>query len=162
MRKMIYWILALIVLPFLVFAGLSCATKAPATGLVDGRLRPCPNKPNCVSSEAEGTPAYIEPLAFDGPPEEAWPRLKTAVQDIGGRVEEESDTYLRATFRSRVFRFVDDLECRLDAENRVIHGRSASRVGYSDLGVNRKRVERLRARFEQEAGEPGAANPEKD
>ena len=61
-----------------------------------------------------------------------------------------------------MFRFVDDLECRLDAENRVIHVRSASRVGYSDLGVNRKRVERLRARFGQEVGEPGAANPEEE
>jgi len=65
----------------------------------------------------------------------------------GGRIEEVDDSFLHATFRSSLFRFVDDVSCRLDDENNRIHIRSASRVGYSDFGVNRKRVEQLRKQF---------------
>jgi len=55
-----------------------------------------------------------------------------------------SDDYLHAEFTSAIFRFVDDVECLIDAANQTIHIRSASRVGYWDLGANRRRVERLR------------------
>jgi uncharacterized protein (DUF1499 family) len=103
-----------------------------------------------VSSEVAGVRSHVAPLVFGGTPDAAWARLKEAVKAIGGRIEEENETYLRATFRSRVFRFVDDLECRLASEDGVIHVRSASRVGYSDLGVNRRRVEHLRKRFKNE------------
>jgi uncharacterized protein (DUF1499 family) len=82
-------------------------------------------------------------------PEEAWKRLREAIQTLGGTIEEERDGYLRAIVTSRVFRFVDDLECRMVVAVGVIHVRSASRVGYWDLGVNRKRVEALREMFEQ-------------
>jgi len=147
MKKMMYGLLAVCVCSLL-FGALSCATRRqPTVGLVGERLRPCPGSPNCVSSEEEGIPSWIEPLAFEDEPEIAWGRVGGAVRDIGGKVQEDSDGYLWATFTSLVFRFVDDLELRMDAEARVIHVRSASRVGYSDLGVNRKRVEKLRAKF---------------
>ena len=144
---MIYIILILLALPFLLLGLLSITAKVPETGLVDGQLRPCPNSPNCVSSEEEKGRAYIKPLDYDSTAAEAWDRLKNAVQAIGGRIEADQDHYLRATFRTAIYRFVDDLECRLDPDNNVIHLRSASRAGHSDLGVNRKRVERLRERF---------------
>jgi uncharacterized protein (DUF1499 family) len=68
---------------------------------------------------------------------------------MGGKIQEERDGYLWAMFTSRVFRFVDDVEFRMVPTDGLIHVRSGSRVGYSDLGVNRRRVEKLRARFNQ-------------
>lgn len=126
----------------------SCSSQAPNTiGLKDGKLRPCPDTPNCVSSEHHDKKSYVQPLIFQGTPEIAWQALNTAVTDIGGKIEQNDYPYLWATFQSRIFRFVDDLECRMDGANQAIHLRSASRVGYSDLGVNKRRVEKLRSRF---------------
>jgi len=129
---------------------ISCASQAPVTiGLRDEKLAPCPNKPNCVSSDHKGRTSGIEPLVFEGTPDTAWQKLKTAVINIGGKIEKDDSGYLWATFRSKIFRFVDDMEFRMDAQNNVIHLRSASRVGYSDLGVNRRRAEKLRSKFYQ-------------
>lgn len=66
---------------------------------------------------------------------------------MGGKIVLEDDFYLWATFNTRIFRFVDDLELRMDKENGVIHIRSSSQVGYSDMGANRRRIENFRARF---------------
>jgi len=120
----------------------------PEAGLVHGRLRPPSGKRNCVCSEI-GTPANaaIAPLMVRGEPIAAWVRMRTAVVEAGGRIEQETDGYLWATFRSRVLHFVDDVELRLDRPAGVIHIRSASRVGSYDWGVNRRRVEALRARL---------------
>ncbi len=127
----------------------SCASNPPKAGLVDGKLRPCPNSPNCVSSESDSPSSRVGPLTFQGPSEKALQDLKEAVQEMGGEIQEEHNGYLWATFTSRIFRFVDDVEFRMDAADRLIHVRSGSRVGYSDLGVNRRRVEKLRALFDQ-------------
>lgn len=135
---------------------LSCASNPPKTQLVDGRLRPCPESPNCVSSESDSASSRIEPLTFKDPPEKAWGDLKETIRDMGGEIQEEHDGYLWTTFTSRLFRFVDDVEFRMVSTDGIIHVRSASRVGYSDLGVNRRRVEKLRTLFnqkkDQEAG----------
>jgi uncharacterized protein (DUF1499 family) len=72
------------------------------------------------------------------------------VQGIGGTVEREEVDFLWAVFTSTVFRFVDDMEFRMDGATQTIHVRSASRIGYWDLGANRRRVETLRKRFAQE------------
>jgi uncharacterized protein (DUF1499 family) len=121
--------------------------KARETGLVNGKLRPCPGTPNCVLSEEKGGQSYIEPLKFEGDPLEKWAKVKAAALALGGHVEKESRGYLWATFRTSFWHFTDDLELRLDAGNRVIHVRSASRVGKGDMSMNRKRVEKLRAVF---------------
>jgi uncharacterized protein (DUF1499 family) len=145
------WAPAAILVALALWATVSCASqRRPKAGMADGRLKPCPDSPNCVCSEDRGGRSSIEPLAFVGSPADAWSRAKQALQDMGGKIQEEKDGYLWATFTSRIFRFVDDLEVRMDAANQVIHVRSASRVGYSDLGVNRKRVEALRVKFGQE------------
>ncbi|MBP1699934.1 MAG: hypothetical protein H6Q41_5122 [Deltaproteobacteria bacterium] len=68
---------------------------------------------------------------------------------MGGKIQKEQDGFLWATFTSRVFRFVDDVEFRMVSTAGMIYVRSGSRVGYSDLGVNRKRVEKLRTLFNQ-------------
>jgi uncharacterized protein (DUF1499 family) len=128
---------------------LSCASNPPKVQLVDGRLRPCPNSPNCVSSESDSTSSWIEPLSFQGRPEKAWGDLKETIRDMGGKIQEEHDGYLWATFTTRLFRFVDDVEFRMVSSDGIIHVRSGSKKGYSDLGVNRRRVEKLRTIFNQ-------------
>lgn len=111
-------------------------------------LKPCPNSPNCVSSLASSGGHAIAPLAYSESAEQAWARLKAVLSAMPRTtIVEQTDDYLRAECVSRLLRFVDDVECVLDAEKEVIHVRSASRVGYSDFGVNRKRVEALRAGF---------------
>lgn len=121
--------------------------KASGPSLKDGKLGPCPGTPNCVLSEEKGAPSYIEPFRVVGGAKEDWAKMKAAVIELGGSVEVDNGTYLWATFRSKFWRFVDDLELRLDEKEGVIHVRSASRVGKGDLGVNRKRVEALRVLF---------------
>ncbi len=112
------------------------AARAPA---------PCPDRPNCVSSMAQDPRHFIAPLAVDDDPERAFRRLGRLIQEMpGSRLIKYGDTYIHAECRTRWLRFIDDLECYLDRNAAVIHIRSASRLGYSDLGVNRRRVERLR------------------
>jgi uncharacterized protein (DUF1499 family) len=111
-------------------------------------LAPCPSKPNCVSSQARDATHQIAPIAFRGDPAQAMRRLRAVIEAMPRtRIVSASDTALRAEFTSRLFRFVDDVDCVVDAAAEVIQIRSASRVGYSDLGVNRKRVEAIRAAF---------------
>jgi uncharacterized protein (DUF1499 family) len=119
--------------------------QAPPLGLAAGHLRPCPASPNCVSSEAAESDAehYIKPLSIhDG---KAWAKMASAIEGLGGHIMANDGQYLHATFTSALFRYVDDVEARLDASERVIHLRSASRVGHSDLGVNHRRLESLRS-----------------
>ena len=139
----------LFVISGMLLSVLSCASNPPKVQLVDGKLRACPKSPNCVSSESDNASSRVEPLTFQGPPEKAWGNLKETIREMGGKIEEEHDGYLWATFTSRLFRFVDDVELRMVSSDSMIHVRSGSRVGYSDLGVNRRRVEKLRTLFNQ-------------
>ena len=129
-----------------------CNGARPATlGVRDGRLAPCPSSPNCVSSRAEDDVHRVAPFTFTGTAGAAIGRLAGIVRSLPrASVVAASETYLHAEFRSAVFRFVDDAEFYADESAGVIQVRSASRVGSSDLGVNRKRIEGIRARW----GEP--------
>lgn len=118
--------------------------------LIDGHLVACPDKPNCVSSEGSSGNSFVEPLEISGSIVSQWQALQEMILEMGGQIEEVDNHFLHATFRSRVFRFIDDVTCRLDNETNTIQIRSASRVGYSDFGVNRKRVEELRKRLRPE------------
>lgn len=118
-------------------------------GLKDGRAAPCPDTPNCVSSEEEGKPSYMPPLTFSVAPEAAWAAARKALAETDGTIRKEEGDYLSATYTSFLFRFVDDVELRMDRAKRVIHIRSASRLGKWDFGVNRRRVEKIRAAFER-------------
>jgi uncharacterized protein (DUF1499 family) len=126
----------------------------PRIGLADGKLLPCPDSPNCVSSQAFKPSQVVLPLSFGGV---SWPQakerlLKTLRSLKRCRIVTVGDDYIRAEFTSAVFRFVDDVEFLADHANKVIHIRSASRVGYSDLGVNRRRVEAIRSVMESDKG----------
>jgi uncharacterized protein (DUF1499 family) len=117
-------------------------------GVRDGRLKPPPRTPNAVSSQAGDEAHRVEPLRFEGDPALAFAPLRDLVAGWpGAAIVVESPDYLHAEFSTRWLRFVDDLELYLDASAKLIHVRSASRLGYSDLGANRRRVEAIRERF---------------
>lgn len=121
-------------------------------GIVDGRLAPCPSSPNCVSSQAESSKKYVDPLSYDGNTEDARDRLIKVIESMkNSEVQTVSDLYIHAVFRSALFKFADDVEFQITPEEKQIHVRSASRTGYSDLGVNRRRVEEIRKRFDTKA-----------
>lgn len=137
----------------------ACATEnaaAPASkesSTMPTSLAPCPSSPNCVSSEAADAKHRIAPLPFSGGPAAAMARLRAVIEAMPrARVVSANDQALHAEFTSLLFRFVDDVDCVVDPSAGVIQIRSASRTGYSDLGVNRKRVEQIRAAFETPAG----------
>lgn len=133
----------------------ACGGRPPAgLGLREGHLAACPDSPNCVSSQAGDEPHRIAPLAFAGDPEAAWERLRELLSTRpDATVVGAGPGYLRVEFRTRLG-FVDDGEFALDREAAVIHVRSASRLGYSDLGKNRARLEEVRGAFA--AGRPAA------
>lgn len=146
---------------FIAFATASgCASVLPeGLGVRDGKLTACPVTPNCVSSDETGPVHGVAPFRIKGDPVAAWNALQqTVAQESRTNVVLLKADYLHVEFKSLVFRFVDDVEFHLRPDQRVIAVRSASRVGKSDLGVNAKRVERIRAllieRDVVEAGPP--------
>lgn len=138
-------LLALAVATLFYYKALKSRSGA-APGLVSGRLTECPSSPNCICSEyPDDTAHYAAPIALVGEPGEQLAVVKAAIEAQGGEVVVVRSDYLAATFTSGFFGFVDDLEVRLDESARLLHLRSASRVGHSDLGANRKRVAALKA-----------------
>ena len=126
----------------------SAMTTPPTLGVTDGKLLPCPSSPNCVCSMDEDAGHAIAPLTFTGSAVDAFARAKAVSLAMPRtRLLEESPGYLRLEFTTLICRFKDDVEFTLDEQNSVIHVRSASRIGHSDLGVNRKRVEAIRKAF---------------
>jgi uncharacterized protein (DUF1499 family) len=127
----------------------SCSGTRPANlGAPNGRLAPCPSSPNCVSSQSRDPEHAIAALPYASSPAEAMAKLKKIVLAMPRtRIVTETPDYLHAEFTSAFFRFVDDVEFSLDEAARSINVRSASRLGRSDLGVNRKRVEEIRSKW---------------
>jgi uncharacterized protein (DUF1499 family) len=124
----------------------ACAGAPPTDlGVRGSRLAPCPASPNCVASDAREPDHAIAALPLAGPASEAWHAVRAAVAALPRtRIVTATDHYLHAECSSALFRFVDDLELQLLPEEGIIAVRSASRVGYGDMGVNRRRVEDLR------------------
>ena len=131
----------------------TCSGTRPANlGVTNGLLAPCPSSPNCVSSQARDPEHAVAALTFTASPAEAMEKLKRIIQTMPRtRIVTETPAYLHVEFTSAVMRFVDDVEFSLDESTRSINLRSASRLGKSDLGVNRKRAEKIRSKW---LGEP--------
>jgi len=131
--------------------GLFTGRPPDSIGMTGGRLAPCKSTPNCVGSQADRATDpghYVDPIRFKRSPEAAWKALKQIVRGSErATIVREEDGYLYATFSSKLMGFVDETEFLLDSGGGVIHVRSAARLGYSDLGVNRKRVEAIRAKL---------------
>lgn len=118
-------------------------TRPDNLGVKDGRFIACKPTPNCVSSQADPADKehYIAPIVYRG----TMDALHRAVQSMERAtvIKEEGD-YLYAEYKSALMGFVDDVELLLDEKAQLVHVRSASRLGRSDFGVNRKRIEELR------------------
>ena len=125
----------------------SCSGKRPSNiGVSDAGIAPCPSSPNCVSSDANDNTHQVAPFQIAVAPAEAWQAVRKIVSEMPRtRIVRETADYLHAECRSALFGFVDDLELHLRPTDGIIAVRSASRLGYSDFGVNRRRIERLRA-----------------
>lgn len=120
-------------------------------GVNNNKLALCPETPNCVSSQTESKAHYIQPIEFMGTQEEAYNRITQIIEsEKRTKVIVLEKNYIRSEFTSALFRFVDDVEFYFPEKQTgktIIHVRSASRVGYSDFGANRKRIERIRSKF---------------
>ncbi|MSR63532.1 MAG: DUF1499 domain-containing protein [Planctomycetes bacterium] len=134
-----------------VVACVGCAGIRPTKlGVDGGRLSPCPSSPNCVNSQAQAEldEHFVAALSVEGDPARAWSAAVRAAKALPrASVVEERDGYLWLEIRSRVFGFADDLELALDAAHQRVEVRSCSRLGHSNLGVNRARVEALRGAY---------------
>jgi len=143
--KFIPVVLLLLVVAYL--AGLSFTTRNNRLKAENPRqLSPCPDTPNCVSSLSTQAKHAIDALALiDNDSPLSWNTLTDAIVRDGGEILVNDGQYLHAVFTSSVFRFKDDFEAKLN--DKQIEVRSASRAGRSDLGQNRKRVERIQTLY---------------
>jgi len=126
------------------------SAKRIATGLVKSEdanptLSGCDNLLNCTSSTASTKKNYIEPIAYQGSRDEVIAQIATLISGLKGTtIKTQNANYLHATYKTALMGYTDDLELLLDSSSGVLHIRSASRIGRSDLGANRKRIEALR------------------
>lgn len=128
----------------------SACHAAAAAADKPNKVPPCPDSPNCVSSLSTDTAHFIEPFHYAGSLADARHKLINILRNAKRvRLTEIKMDYIHAEFRSLVFQFVDDVEFYFPPEKSIIHVKSASRSGYYDFGVNRRRVERLRTAFGQ-------------
>ena len=132
----------------------ACSGSRPSNlGVTDGTLAPCPDSPNCVSSQSTDKKHYIDPIPYEIPLVEAHGALIAVIEAMKrSRIVTHEATYIHVEFTSAFFRFVDDVEFFFDDSAKTIQVRSASRMGYSDFGVNRTRVETIRRAFAASAG----------
>ncbi len=114
----------------------------------EARLPPCPRTPNCVSTQADRPSQRMEPIPYQGPLAEAHERMLGVLRARPRtQIVREGPVLIQAECRSLLFRFVDDVEIRFDDAAKLIHFRSASRLGRRDFGVNRKRMDEIRGAF---------------
>jgi len=139
----------MLTLSLLLFVGCTTAIKKE-TGVIEGKFYPCPTSPNCVSSMAPKEDShYIEPIVYNDITRDfAVEKITVILKELKNTsIVEESDEYIHAEVRSPFFKFVDDVEFYFPKDKNIIHVRSLARTGYSDFGVNRKRMEKIRVRF---------------
>lgn len=137
---------------FVTLIAVGCSGTRPSNlGVRNGRFVSCPSTANCVNSQARATDVehHVEPLSYEGSEADAMERLVFVLTEVMPRIEviTRTEDYLHAEATSLIFRFVDDVEFSFPPDAPLIHCRSASRLGASDLGVNRERIEEIRAAF---------------
>jgi uncharacterized protein (DUF1499 family) len=130
------------------FGTLFSGSPPSTLGVRDGRLAPCPERPNCVSSQASDEAHLIAPLAFAGDAPAAMATLAAVIRAMPrATIVTARPDYLHVEFASATMGFVDDAEFVLDAGAKRINLRSAARLGYRDFGVNHERIEAIRTSF---------------
>jgi uncharacterized protein (DUF1499 family) len=111
-------------------------------GVSNGQLSKMPKSPNAVSSQADDTDKQVDALPMTGSAMETKQKIISCLKQMGGNaIENETDSYVYSVFTTRLMRFKDDVEFYIDEAHQLVHFRSASRVGHSDLGANRKRYQ---------------------
>ena len=129
---------------FCSFLLLSCSGTKPS---LIGQFPPCPDKPNCVSSKSSLSLHKVAPIIYKGTPKNAKEIILGIIKSMPRtKLSSNKENFIHIEFTSKIFRFVDDLEFYFE-DMGIIHIRSASRVGHSDMGVNRERVEEIRLLF---------------
>lgn len=132
---------------------LSFNAQPPQPAHADTVLVPCPNTPNCVSTEAQRPAQRVQTIAFTDTPDAALRRARAALlAEPRSKVTTEGTDRVHGECRSLIFRFVDDVDIVVDSVAHVFRFRSASRVGRSDMSVNRKRIDRIAARLQAPRG----------
>jgi uncharacterized protein (DUF1499 family) len=132
--------LARFMITLLILSG--CSGRPPENfGIGNGSLAPCPDSPNCVSTKSRNPKSAMTPLPFIGTKDQTRNRI---IQIIGAMERSEiikaTDSYVYVQYKTRFLQFVDDVEFLFDDTAEVVHFRSASRVGYYDFGMNRRRM----------------------
>ena len=126
------------------------ASRPTNLGVTNGQLAELPNTPNGVSSQTGSPEQHMEPIKMSGSAAEEMQRIKLAIESQPrAKIVDQDSHYLHAEFTSLIFRFVDDVEFFIDDKDKVIQFRSASRVGHSDLGANRRRMNLLCEKINQ-------------
>jgi len=135
----------------MLFAG--CSGTKPTLGIVNSKFVQCPSSPNCVSTQAKDAKHFIEPIVIESATLEVKKTLQKTISAFKrSKIVEVKDDYIRAEFSSKIFGFVDDVEFyfpQTSSQKTTVQIRSASRVGYSDLDVNRKRIEEIRTKINE-------------
>lgn len=156
MKSALVIIAVLVLLGVTYFAWLAYKSQQPSpsefpAGLQNNQLSPCPASPNCINSEyADDSAHYIEAITYQNRPvEDIIQLVQQTIAMSGGQITEHKEHYIAATYTTRLFRFVDNVEFRIDPQQQQVHIRSASRQGHSDLGANRKRAQRIKQIFTQ-------------
>ncbi|EAZ91100.1 DUF1499 domain-containing protein [Crocosphaera chwakensis] len=147
LAAVVIWIGVRVLLPEVptVFAG----SQPDTLRVTNGQLHPCPSTPNCVNSQSTDVDHSIQPLTYEGNSQAAIAQLKDIItQQERTEIISETDNYLYAQFTSHWMGFIDDVEFYVNENQGVIDVRSASRLGESDLGVNRERIETIRQEFQ--------------
>ncbi len=150
MKIVLLVVLALLLAVVALFATRSYLSRSspPSLDLVQGKLRPCPDSPNCVASESSDSAHAVAPLPYVGDRARSELALTAALATLPRTaISRRQGDYWHAMAISGLFRFIDDIELRFDDATQRIEVRSGSRVGYSDMGVNRKRIDALRSAY---------------
>jgi len=121
-------------------------TRPTNIGIQQGKFIDCPDSPNCVNTQSDQKKAQIEAITFKGDWKETKTKLLKVLEEYPRTtIVKDDGKYLHVEFQSALWKFVDDVEFWIDDKAQQIHFRSASRLGHSDLGANRKRMEKIRA-----------------
>ena len=116
--------------------------------MTEGKLAPCPDSPNCVSTQSKSKRNALKPLPYLETRDKSRERILTILKGMKRtEIFKATEFYIHAECKTALLRFVDDVEFLLDDEARLVHFRSASRVGYYDFGVNRRRMKEISAKY---------------
>jgi len=138
--------------PIIILLSMSWTTDSSFSFSEKIKLDPCPNSPNCVSTQETRKRKRMRPIILKHTSEYAKKKMKLMLDDEDDfsnvTLIEEKGNYQHYEFKTKIGKFIDDVEFLFDEKNKLIHFRSASRKGYGDFGKNRRRMKKIRKKYE--------------